>query len=144
MDITQNKARVCRFVDEYQTGADERALFEIIHPDVIDHSRPPGISPGIEGVREQFDGFREAFSGFRATVLQQIAEGDLVVTHKVFTGRHEGVFAGVPPTGRDVEIVVIDIVRIADGRIVEHWNCVDRLGLMMQLGAMPAPSTASS
>jgi predicted ester cyclase len=144
MDITQNKARVCRFVDEYQTGADEHALLEIIHPDVIDHSRPPGISPGIEGVREQFDGFRAAFSGFRATVLQQIAEDDLVVTHKVFTGRHDGVFAGVPPTGRDVQIVVIDIVRIADGRIVEHWNCVDRLGLMMQLGAIPAPSTSSS
>jgi len=63
-----------------------------------------------------------------------------VVTHKVFTGRRDVEFAGVPPTGRDVEIAVIDIVRIADGRIVEHWNCVDRLGLMMQLGALPAPS----
>jgi predicted ester cyclase len=144
MDTKQNKALVCRFIDEYQTGADERALHEIVHPEVADHSRPPGISPGIEGVREQFDGFRAAFSGFRATVLRQVAEGDLVVTHKVFTGRHDGEFTGVPPTGRDVEIMVIDIVRVADGRIVEHWNCVDRLGLLMQLGALPAPSGATA
>ena len=142
MDTTQNKALIRTFIDEYQTGADERALRRIVHPDVVDHSRPPGISPGIEGVREQFDGFRAAFSGFRATVLHQVAEGDLVVTHKVFTGRHDGEFAGVPPTGRDVEIVVMDIVRVAGGRIVEHWNCVDRLGLMMQLGALPIPSGA--
>jgi len=142
MDTTQNKTLISSFIDEYQTGGDERALRRTVHPDVVDHSRPPGISPGVEGVREQFDGFRAAFSGFRATVLHQVAEGDLVVTHKVFTGRHDGEFAGVPPTGRDVEIVVMDIVRVADGRIVEHWNCVDRLGLMIQLGALPAPSAA--
>jgi predicted ester cyclase len=144
MDTKQNKALVCRFIDEYQTGADERALYEIVHPEVTDHSRPPGISPGVEGVREQFDGFRAAFSGFRANVLRQVAEGDLVVTHKVFSGRHDDEFAGVPATGRDVEIMVIDIVRVADGRIVEHWNCVDRLGLLMQLGALPAPSGATA
>ena len=142
MDTTQNKTLIRSFIDEYQTGGDERALRRTVHPDVVDHSRPPGISPGIEGVREQFDGFRAAFSGFRATVLHQVAEDDLVVTHKVFTGRHDGEFAGVPPTGRDVEIVVMDIVRVAGGRIVEHWNCVDRLGLMMQLGALPIPSGA--
>jgi predicted ester cyclase len=142
MDTTQNKALISRFIDEYQTGGDERALRRTVHPDVVDHSRPPGISSGIDGVREQFDGFRAAFSGFRATVLHQVAEGDLVVTHKVFTGRHDGEFAGVPATGRDVEIVVMDIVRIADDRVVEHWNCVDRLGLMTQLGALPNPPGA--
>jgi hypothetical protein len=72
-----------------------------------------------------------------------VAEGDKVVTRKVFTGVHRGPFAGVEATGRDVEIHVIDIVRVAGGRIVEHWNCVDRLGLMAQLtgpaAAEPAP-----
>jgi predicted ester cyclase len=82
---------VRRFVEEYQTAGDERAFAELLHPDVIDHSRPPGIAPGALGVRQQFDG-----------------------------------------------IHLIDIVRVADGRIVEHWNCVDRLGLLSQLGALPA------
>ena len=51
---------------------------------------------------------------------------------------------GIPPTGRAVEILVIDIVRVADGKIVEHWNCVDRLGLLAQLGALPQPAEATA
>lgn len=128
---------VRRFVDEYQTGGDDRAFHALLHPDVIDHSRPPGIVHGADGVHQQFDGFRAAFEDFRATMLDQIAEGDKVVTRKVFHGRHTGEFHGIAPTGREVEIQVIDIVRVVDGRIVEHWNCVDRLGLLAQLGALP-------
>jgi predicted ester cyclase len=131
------KEVVRRFVAEYQTGADERAFDELLHPDVIDHSRPPGISPGAEGVRQQFDGFRAAFADFRATILDQVVEGDKVVTRKVFHGTHHGRFQGIEPTGREVEIHVIDIVRVSDDQIVEHWNCVDRLGLLAQLRAEP-------
>jgi predicted ester cyclase len=134
---------VRRFVEEYQNAADERAFEELLHPDVVDHSRPPGIEPGALGVRQQFDGFRAAFADFRATILDQLAQDDKVVTRKVFTGTHLGSFQGIEPTGREVEIHVIDIVRVADGRIVEHWNCVDRLGLLSQLGALSeAPPSA--
>ena len=128
---------VRRFVAEYQTAADERAFNELLHPDVIDHSRPPGIAPGAEGVRQQFDGFRAAFSDFRATILDQVAEGDKVVTRKRFRGTHQAPFQGIEATGREVEIHVIDIVRVSNDQIVEHWNCVDRLGLLAQLGAAP-------
>jgi len=129
-----NKEIVRRFVDEYQTGASETAFRELLDPDVVDHSLPPGIAPGAEGVKQQFDGFRAAFPDFRATILDQVAEGDLVVTRKVFHGTQQGELMGIPPSGREVEIHVIDIVRIRDGRISEHWNAVDRLGLMQQLG----------
>jgi predicted ester cyclase len=142
--VMQPKDVVRRFVDEYQTAADERAFNELLHPDVLDHSRPPGVAPGAQGVHQQFDGFRSAFSDFRATILDQIAEGDKVVTRKVFTGTHSGPFQGVEPTGREVQIHVIDIVRVAGGRIIEHWNCVDRLGLLAQLGAVPETSTDPS
>ena len=131
---------VRRFVDEYQTHGSDRAFAELLHPDVLDHSRPPGIAPGAEGVRQQFDGFRTAFDGFRAEILDQVADGDKVVTRKVFHGRHTGAFQGIEPTGADVRIEVIDIVRVCDGQIVEHWNVVDRLGLLAQLGAIPAPA----
>ena len=62
------------------------------------------------------------------------------MTRKVFRGTHSGSFNGVEPTGAEVDIGVIDIVRVQDGRIVEHWNCVDRLGLLAQLGALPVPA----
>jgi steroid delta-isomerase-like uncharacterized protein len=139
-----NTAAVRRFIERYQTAADEDAFAEVMHPDVVDHSRPPGIAEGAEGVRQQFDGFRRAFPDFRATILDQIAESDKVVTRKVFSGTHEGELMGIPPTGRQVEIHVIDIVRLEDGRIVEHWNIVDRLGLLQQLGALPAPAAAAT
>jgi predicted ester cyclase len=134
------KTVVRRFVDEYQTGADDRAFAELLHPDVVDHSRPAGIAPGAEGVRQQFEDFRAAFDGFSAQILDLIADGDKVVTRKLFRGTHNGNFQGIEPTGADVEIHVIDIVRVQDSRIVEHWNCVDRAGLLTQLGAMPAPA----
>jgi predicted ester cyclase len=133
MDGMEPKTVMRRFIDEYQTRADERAFDELVHPDVIDHSRPPGIAPGAEGVRQQFDGLRAAFDGFRAEILDQIAEGDKVVTRKVFRGTHTGRFQDIEPTGADVEIQVIDIARVRGGKIVEHWNCVDRLGLLAQL-----------
>jgi predicted ester cyclase len=98
------------------------------------------VSEGPQGIREQFDAFHAAFDGFRAQILRQVAEGDLVVTHKVFRGTHSGEIMGVAPTGREVEIAVIDIVRLEDGRIVEHWNVVDLYRLMAQLsGSNLAP-----
>jgi predicted ester cyclase len=112
-----NKEIVRRFVEEYQTAGSEEAFRELLDPDVVDHSRPDGVAPGAEGVRQQFDGFRAAFPDFRAEILDQVAEGDKVVTRKVFHGTREG---------QEVEIPVIDIVRIEGGRIVEHWNVVDR------------------
>jgi predicted ester cyclase len=135
---------VRRFVEEYQTAGDERAFDALLDPDVVDHSRPPGIAAGAPGVRQQFDGLRAAFPDFRATILDQVAEGDKVVTRKAFHGTHLGSFQGIAPTGREVEIHVIDIVRVEGGRIVEHWNCVDRLGLLAQLGALPGAEAATA
>ena len=143
MQEQRNTQIVRRFVDEYQTDGDETTFAELMDPGFVDHSRPPGIAEGPEGVKQQFDLFRGAFSGFRAEILQQVAEGDLVVTRKVFRGVHDGEFLGVAPTGREVEILVIDIVRLAGGRIAEHWNVVDQFGLLRQIGALPAPAAVA-
>jgi predicted ester cyclase len=138
MDAEANKHVVRRFVDEYQTAAKQESFAELLHPDVVDRSRPPGIAEGADGVRQQFEAFRVAFPDFHAVIHDQIAEGDKVVTRKVFHGTHHGELMGIAPTGREVQIEVIDIVRIEGGQIVEHWNVVDRLGLLQQLGALGA------
>jgi predicted ester cyclase len=80
-----------------------------------------------------------AFPDMRAEIHDQVAEGDKVVTRKTFYGTQQGEFMGIPPTGKKVAFDVIDIFRIADGRILEHWFAGDMLGLMQQLGAVPAP-----
>jgi predicted ester cyclase len=138
MHAAANKLVVRRFVDEYQTAANEQSFAELLHPEVVDRSRPPGIAEGAEGVRQQFEAFRAAFPDFHAVIHDQIAEGDKVVTRKVFHGTHRGELMGIGPTGRQVQIEVIDIVRLEGGQIVEHWNVVDRLGLLQQLGALDA------
>jgi predicted ester cyclase len=134
-----NKALVKRFVTDYQTANDEAVLHELMSADIEDHSAPPGLPPGRQGVKAIFDMFHASFAGFAAEIHDQVAEQDKVVTRKSFHGRHVGEFMGVPATGRDVRIDVIDIVRVANGQIVEHWNIVDQLGLLQQLGALPAP-----
>jgi predicted ester cyclase len=83
--------------------------------------------------------FRQAFPDSYFTIEDMIAEGDKVVTRKTFHGTHEGEFMGIPPTRRRVSISLIDIVRIAGGRVVEHWSLADNLGMMQQLGVIPQP-----
>jgi predicted ester cyclase len=78
--------------------------------------------------------FRNAFLDFRAVIHDMIAEDDQVVTRNTFYGTHEGELLGIPPTGKEVTIELIDILRVAEGKITDHWNVVDQLGLMQQLG----------
>lgn len=134
----ENKALVKRFVSEYQTNHDDAVLYELVSEEFVDHSAMPGVPAGRDGVKALFDAFHGAFAGFTAQIDDQVAELDKVVTRKSLQGRHVGDFMGLSPTGKDVRIEVIDIVRIADGQIVEHWNVVDQLGLMRQLGALPS------
>jgi predicted ester cyclase len=63
-----------------------------------------------------------------------IAEGDRVATKKTFTGTHTADFGDIPATGRRVTLQYIDIMRVRDGRIVEHWMSMDQLSFLQQLG----------
>jgi predicted ester cyclase len=84
---------------------------------------------------------RAAFPDLHAVIHDQLAEGDKVMTRKSFSGTHRGTFWGIPPTGKQVTIDLIDILRIADGQMVEHWNLVDWMGLMQQLQTTPPTGT---
>jgi predicted ester cyclase len=85
---------------------------------------------------------RTAFPDIEAVIHQQIAEGDMVVTRKTFRGTHSGEFMGVAATGKPVVIDGIDILRITDGQLAEHWTVVDMLSLMQQLEAVPSMGPA--
>ena len=130
-----NKARQQAFVKTLQHDGELDRVGEFVLPGFVDHSLPPGLPEGEEGVRAILGLIRQAFPDHDANVLQMVAEGDLVATHKEFTGTHLGEFFGVPATGRRATIRVMDFVRYEDGRIAEHWNIVDVAGLMAQLNA---------
>lgn len=129
----ENKHRQQRFVEVLQHEGELGRVEEFVHPDVVDHSLPPGLPGGAEGVRVILGAIRQGFPDHDARVVHMIAEGDLVATYKVFTGTHTGDFFGTAPTGKRATIRVMDFVRYEDGRIAEHWGIVDLAGLMAEL-----------
>jgi steroid delta-isomerase-like uncharacterized protein len=138
MSAEYNKTLVRRFVEEAQTRHNLAAIDEYLSPEFVDHSVPPGLPPDREGVRMQFTMFITALPDLQAIIHDQVADDEKVVTRKTLRGTHQGDLMGIPPTGKTVDIEVIDILRVKDGKITDHWNNVDRLGLMQQLGVIPA------
>ena len=134
-----NKALVRRFVDEVQSGGNIDLIDESCSPGFVNHSAPPGIPADREGIKLLTAMFRGAFPDSHFTIEDMVAEGDKVATRKTFRGTHGGDFMGMPPTGRVVSMGLIDIVRVSDGRVVEHWAMGDSLGMMQQLGVIPQP-----
>jgi predicted ester cyclase len=133
-----NKVLVRRFVDEVQSGGNIDLIDEICSPQFVNHSAPPGIPADCDGIKMVTAMFRRAFPDSYFTVEDMMAEGDKVATRKTFHGTHEGEFMGIPPSGRSVSMGLMDIVRISEGRVVEHWSVGDSLGMMQQLGVIPS------
>lgn len=138
-----NKALARRIVEEAFTAGRLEVVDELVARDYVGHDPSlPEDARGPEGVKELIAGYRAAFPDIRVTVEDQIAEGDRVVTRWAATGTHQGELMGMPATGKQGTVTGITIDRIADGKIVESWDNWDTLGLMQQLGAVPAPATA--
>ena len=137
MSAKENKALVRRFVDEVQSQGNVDAIYEFCSPEFVNHSAPPGLPADREGIKIVTAMFRQAFPDSYFTVEDMMAEGDKVATRKTFHGSHQGEFMGIPPAGRRVSMGLIDVVRISDGRVVEHWSVGDNLGMMQQLGVIP-------
>jgi steroid delta-isomerase-like uncharacterized protein len=131
-----NKSLVRQFVEECQTRHNLGAIDQYMAPEFANHSAPPGLPTDREGVKMQFSMFFGAFPDLHAIIHDQVADDDKVVTRKTLRGTHQGEFMGLPPTGKTVDIAVIDILRVREGKITDHWNNVDQLGLMQQLGAL--------
>jgi steroid delta-isomerase-like uncharacterized protein len=128
-----------RFVDEVQTAGNIDAVDELCSPEFVNHSAPPGVPSNCDGVKQVTAMVRQAFPDSYFTVEDMMAEGDKVATRKTFHSTHQGEFMGIPPTGQQVSMGLIDTVRIADGQVVEHWSMGDNLGMMQQLGVIPQP-----
>ena len=103
----------------------------------VEHEELPGLNPGKEGVLDLFRAYVVAFPDLRMEVLDLLASGDKTVARVKATGTQEGEFMGLPPSGRAVEVQLIDIMRFEDGLVVEHWGVMDMLSMLQQLGAMP-------
>ena len=83
---------------------------------------------------------RESFSDIKGTVGPSVESGDMASAEVTITGKHTGEFMGVPASDKTFEIECIDLIKIEDGKCIEHWGVTDTMSLMQQLGAVPAPA----
>ena len=137
-----NKRIIQRLFEESWTG-NFAAIDEFISPDYVGHDpseQEPIRRP--DGLKEFIERYRSAFEDTRITVDDQFAEGGKVATRWTARGTHAGEISGIAPTGKDVTVTGVTISRFAGGKVVEEWSTWDTLGLLVQLGVVPAPARA--
>lgn len=140
MSTEDNKARARRIPDEAFNKGNLVVLNEVLLDDFVEHvPLAPGQLPGREGFKGFVSMLRAAFPDLHYTTVVELAEGDKVAQHVTVRGTHKGEFAGIPATGKQVTWTETHISRHSGGKIVEHWADLDQLGMLQQLGVIPAP-----
>jgi steroid delta-isomerase-like uncharacterized protein len=140
----ENRATLDRLNEEVLRQGNVDAVDELMADDFVEHDPPPGMAADRDGFKDFIRGVHKAFADQLHTVHDQIADGDRVVERWTMTATHADEFLGIPATGRRVTLVGIDISRVEDGRIAEHWTQCDMLGFLEQLGAVPAQEAVGS
>ena len=141
MSTEDNKAHVRRGFEE--VNQKNLAVFvELLTPDVVLHNASTTIQ-GLEGYKQFLSLLITAFPNLQFTIEDIIAEGDFVVVRYTTRSTHQGNFMGIPPTGKQVSGTGMFIDRLVNGKAVEQWINSDTLGLLQQLGVIPAPGQAS-
>jgi predicted ester cyclase len=136
----ENKRAVAEFVERCQNQHDLAFADEVFHPDFVNHYRPEGRSiPETQRPASGFQAFYGAllqgFPDATVEINEQLAERDLVATRKTFRGTHLGELWGLPPSSNRVELEFIDIFRLRDGKLIEHWTSMDINALRHQMTA---------
>jgi steroid delta-isomerase-like uncharacterized protein len=135
MSNKENKDIVTRMYQEIHNKGNLDTADKFVTSDFVDHNPPdPNIPKGPEGLRQVFGMFRSAFPDFHTTIEDMISEDDKVVSRITMHGTHKGEFMGIPATGKEISVPVIDIIRISKGKAVERWGVEDIAGMMQQLG----------
>ena len=138
MSTEDNKALVRRFFEEVLNQRNMALIDETVSLAYIEHT-PSGPVYGLEGFKQFVNMYFSAFPDVHYTIEDMVAEGDKVVTRWTGRGTHQGPLMGIPPTGKQATVTGIAIDRFEGGKFVESWLEFDALGMMQQLGVIPAP-----
>ena len=138
MTTDEIKALIRRNIEEVWSKGNLAAHEEVSHPDRVTHRPVHGEMKGAAEHKSHPQAIQSGFSNVRISIDHLIAEGDMAAARLTIHARHTGEFWGVAPTGKEITITGIHMYRIEGGRIAEAWSEEDLLGLMRQLGVMPA------
>ena len=134
----ENKTLVRRLIKEVWSKGNFAVADQIVAPNYANHDTAnPMPEPGREGLKKRVTAYRTAFPDVTFTIDDILAEGNKVTVRSTVRGTHKGVLMGFAPTGKQVTVAVITVVRIAGGKVAESWVSFDTLGMLQQLGAIP-------
>ena len=138
MSTEENKTRLRRVFDEGINQKQLDVFDELLAPNYVNYNMPAPV-PGPAGFKQVIGMFHMAFPDMHITIEDEFGEGDKVGTRGYITGMHKGEFMSIPATNKPVKVTYIDLWRVENGKFVENWVQMDMLGLMQQLGVVPAP-----
>lgn len=127
-----------RIVEIWNLGKVE-LIDELFAPEYVERTPQPGFAPTRDGLKKAVTALKAGFPDLRYTLDDSIYAGDKLVHRLTGSGTMTGEFNGMPATGKRATWTEIHIGRVVNGRIVEHWGVVDQLGMLVQLGVIPAP-----
>jgi predicted ester cyclase len=134
-----------RLIDEGFNAGDMGVVDAVTDASLVEHQDfGPDHAPGADGVRAVIASLKRAFSDFRLEIQDLTVAGDTAWARLVATGTHDGPFMGHAPMGRRMRADVFDVIRVRDGRMVEHWGVPDRLGVLIQLGLAQPPAARAA
>ncbi len=134
MSAEENKQIARRIIEEGLSKHNLDLIDEFFDPDFIENQF--GLKPTIAVMKEDFNFLYRAFPDYRLVIEDMVADEDKVWLRMKCTGTSKGGFMG-PPNGKSFNVTVMDMIRLKDGKVVEHWGVPDRFALMMQLGLLP-------
>jgi len=140
MAQNENVAAIESAVAQMNAGNVDGYL-ELYADELSVHGYPPGVE-GKAGVSDFYRSFRSGFSDFELTIEDVLTDGDKVAGRYTIRGTHGGELMGVPASGNKVELDGQSFFRFENGRVVERWQAMDAVPLLIQIGAMPAPEPA--
>jgi predicted ester cyclase len=142
MSTEENKTRLRRVFEEGINQKQLDVFDELLAPNYVNYNMP-APAPGPAGFKQVIGMFLTAFPDMHLTLEDVFGEGTTVGSRGYFTGTHQGEFMGIPATNKPVKVAYIDLWRMENGLCVENWVQMDMLGLMQQLGVVPAPGQTS-
>ena len=141
MSEEQNAALYRRWFDEGCSQGNVDLADELYSVDYVTHALPPDLPPTRDGLKLFITALRAGLPDLQIPVHEVVAEGDRVMGRLSLLGTHDGTLLGIPATGKRVDVGLMIIARFDEsGMWAEDWSAWDQLGLLQQLGAVPAPA----
>jgi predicted ester cyclase len=141
------KAAINRAINAFNNSQDRSGYFDLYDSNSFQvHGFSPNLPSNFEGMRMFYDVLWRAFPDSHLVIDDVIAEGDKAACRYVFTDTQKEEFMGIPPSGKRVKISGMTILHFdqSSSKCIERWNMADMMGLMQQIGAIPADAHASS